>query len=135
MPTPGGRGTIKDFRDLRVYQMAFAAAMSIFHLSKAWPKEERYSLTSQIRDASRSVAANIGEAWRKRRYELSFVSKLSDSDTEAGETLVWLAFAQACGYLAESDQLDLSAKYDHICAQLATMMSQSRRWCGLEGGE
>ena len=80
--------TIKDFRELRVYQKAFESAMEIFALSKKWPAEERYSLTDQIRRSSRSVCANIAEAWRKRRYPASFVSKMSDADTEAGETVV-----------------------------------------------
>src|SRR5438445_13659876 len=94
---------VKDFRELRVYQMAFRAAMEIFELSKAWPAEERYSLTDQIRRASRSVCGNIAEAWRKRRYPASFVSKLSDSDGEAAETIVWLNFARDCGYLTEEE--------------------------------
>lgn len=121
--------TIKDFRELRVFQMAFESAMRIFSLSKRWPAEERYSLTDQIRRSSRSVCANIAEAWRKRRYEASFVSKLSDADTEAGETLVWLEFAMKCGYLNETDHKDLIEQYEHICGQLVTMINQSDRWC------
>jgi four helix bundle protein len=120
---------IKDFRELRVYQMAFDAAMNIFNVSKKWPVEERYSLTDQIRRSSRSVCANIAEGWRKRRYPASFVSKLSDADTEAGETLVWLEFALKCGYLNESNYNDLIEKYDYICGQLVTMINQSDRWC------
>lgn len=77
---------VKHFRELRVYQMAFDAAMHLFELSKKWPKEERYSLTDQIRRASRSVCANIAEAWRKRRYVAHFRSKLTDADSEAAET-------------------------------------------------
>ncbi len=76
---------IKSYRDLRVYQLAFKAAMRIFELSKTWPPEERYSLTDQIHRASRSVCTNMGEGWRKRRYQNHFVSKFSDSDTEAAE--------------------------------------------------
>jgi len=121
--------TIKDFRELRVYQMAFQSAMRIFDLSKKWPVEERYSLTDQIRRSSRSVCANIAEAWRKRRYEASFVSKLSDADTEAGETLVWLEFALKCEYLNETDYTELVNQYEHICGQLVTMINQSDRWC------
>jgi len=121
--------TIKDFRELRVYQMAFESAMKISDLSKKWPVEERYSLTDQIRRSSRSVCANIAEAWRKRRYPASFVSKLSDADTEAGETVVWLEFALRCGYLNEPDYKTLLDNYDHICGQLVTMINQSDRWC------
>lgn len=121
--------TIKDFRELRVYQMGLQSAMRIFDLSKKWPVEERYSLTDQIRRSSRSVCANIAEAWRKRRYKASFVSKLSDADTEAGETQVWLEFAMKCGYLNETDHKALIAQYEHICGQLVTMINQSDRWC------
>lgn len=120
--------TVKDFRELRVYQMAFRAAMEIFEYSKKWPVEERYSLTDQIRRSSRSVCANIAEAWRKRRYKAAFVSKMSDAETEAGETLVWLEFASQCGYLAKEDYKGLTQKYDHICAQLVTMINQDQLW-------
>jgi len=121
--------TVKDFRELRVYQMAFESAMRIFELSKEWPVEEKYSLTDQIRRSSRSVCANIAEAWRKRRYEASFVSKLSDADTESGETLVWLEFSLKCGYLKETGYNELVNQYEHICGQLVTMINQSERWC------
>ena len=77
---------VREFRDLRVYEQAYDAATAIFDLSQAWPKEETYSLTDQIRRSSRSVCANIAEAWRKRRYEKHVVSKLSDADAEAAET-------------------------------------------------
>src|SRR5213595_3864836 len=89
---------IQRHRDLEVYCKAFGVAMEIFELSKVFPKEELYSLTDQIRRSSRSVCANLAEAWRKRRYEAAFVSKLSDSETEAAETQVWIEFAVKCGY-------------------------------------
>src|SRR5271155_2279944 len=85
--------------DLQVYQKALAFAMDIFALSKVFPKEETYSLTDQIRRSSRSVCANLAEAWRKRRYQAAFISKLSDSESEAAETQVWIEFAVKCGYL------------------------------------
>ncbi len=85
-------------RDLLVYQKAFELAMEIFQITKRFPKEETYSLTDQIRRSSRSVNANLGEAYRKRRYINHFISKLSDADTENGETQVWLDFALACKY-------------------------------------
>src|SRR4051794_8220680 len=87
-------------RDLKVYQRAFDSAMRIFAETKHFPREETYSLTDQIRRASRSVCANIAEAWRKRRYEAAFVAKLNDAETEAAETQVWLEFATACEYLS-----------------------------------
>src|ERR1043166_4388111 len=85
--------------ELDVFKKAFATAMKVFELSKAFPKEETYSLTDQIRRSSRSVAANICEAWRKRRYEAAFISKLSDAEAEAAETQTWLQFAVSCKYL------------------------------------
>jgi four helix bundle protein len=90
---------IRTHRDLEVYQLAFDLAMKIFELSKSFPKEERYSLTDQVRRSSRSVCTNIVEAWRKRRYRASFLSKLNDAEAEGAETQAWLDFAVACGYL------------------------------------
>ena len=120
---------IKDHHELRVYQLAFESAMRIFELTRAFPREETYSLTDQIRRSSRSVCANIVEAWRKRRYPASFVSKLSDADTEAAETLVWLDFALRCGYLGKEKHAELTEHYNHICAQLTTMMNDPDAWC------
>src|SRR6266540_2306274 len=90
---------ITSHRDLEVYKRAFRAAMRIFELSKSFPKEETYSLTDQIRRSSRSVCSNIAEAWRKRRYEAAFVSKLNDAESEAAESQVWLQFSVECEYL------------------------------------
>jgi four helix bundle protein len=120
---------VKDFRELDVYKAAFRGAMEVFSLSQKWPAVERYALTDQIRRSSRSVCANIGEAWRKRRYPASFISKLSDADAEAGETLVWLEFASACKYVDVKDVASLDQHYDHICAQLVTMINQVDKWC------
>lgn len=88
-----------DFRELLAYQKAFSLSMEVFWISKTFPQEETYSLTDQIRRSSRSVCANIAEAYRKRIYVRNFVSKLSDSDAENSETAVWLDFALACQYL------------------------------------
>lgn len=88
-----------DFKELIVYKKSFVLAMEIFKLSKGFPKEEKYSLTDQIRRSSRSVCANIAEAYRKRLYIKNFVSKLTDSDAENSETVVWLDFALECKYL------------------------------------
>src|SRR3954464_1127238 len=90
---------VQKHTELEVYKKAFDAAMEIFQASKSFPKEETYSLTDQIRRSSRSVCANLAEAWRKRRYEAAFIAKLSDSESEAAETQVWIEFAVKCGYL------------------------------------
>ncbi len=121
---------VADYKQLRVYQLAYESAMEIFRLSRAWPSEERFSLTAQIRRSSRSVCANMAEAWRKRRYEAAFVSKLSDSDAEAAETEVHLSFALDCGYLPPEKQSVLRDQYDHICRQLTNMMNDAASWCG-----
>jgi four helix bundle protein len=99
---------IRHFRELEVYKLAIEAAMRIFEISKLFPAEERYSLTDQIRRSSRSVCANIGEGWRKRRYPNAFVSKLSDADAESAETQVWLEFASKCGYLEKAIAQELN---------------------------
>lgn len=119
---------IRSFRELRVYQGAFTAAMKIFVLSRSFPAEERYSLTDQIRRASRSVCANLGEAWRKRRYPAHFVSKLSDAESEAEECRVFLEFAVACGYLPPEEQAQLDQDYDHILSQLVAMINRPDQW-------
>lgn len=119
---------ISSYKELRVYQAAIEAAMRIFEISKRFPPEERYSLTDQIRRASRSVCSNIGEAWRKRRYRAAFVSKLSDSETEAEETRVWLEFSWRCGYISKAEADDLDSEYDRILAQLVVMIDRPEHW-------
>jgi len=93
------RKPIRSHSDLDVYRLAFDVAMQVFELSKEFPAEERYSLTDQIRRSSRSVCANLAEAWRKRRYKRAFVLKLSDAEAEAAETQTWIEFAVKCQYL------------------------------------
>src|SRR3989449_3567619 len=119
---------IQSHRHLRVYQKAFATAMDLFELSKAFPKEETYSLTDQIRRSSRSVCANLAEAWRKRRYEAAFVNKLNDSEGESAETQTWLEFAVKCGYLNAQDGRALFKVYDEIIAMLVTMINHPNAW-------
>ena len=119
---------IRHFRELEVYQLAMDSAMQIFEVSKHFPPEEKYSLTDQIRRSSRSVCANIAEAWRKRRYPNAFVSKLSDADAEAAETQVWLEFASKCGYLNQSDVEELDKTYDHIMGKLVNMLTRPEQW-------
>jgi len=119
---------ISSYKELRVYQAAMDAAMRIFLISKLFPAEEKFSLTDQIRRASRSVCSNIGESWRKRRYRAAFISKLSDSETEAEETRVWLEFSWRCGYISKSEAEELDARYDHILAQLVLMIDRPEQW-------
>jgi four helix bundle protein len=120
--------TIRNYRELRVYQAAMDLAMEIFELTKSFPVEERYSLVDQIRKSSRSVCANLAEAWRKRRYRAAFVSKISDSESEAAETQVWLEFSCRCGYIAESTFANLDERYDHVLSQLFNMITNAENW-------
>jgi four helix bundle protein len=119
---------LKGHRDLKVYQLAYKLAMEIFNESKTLPIEERYSLTDQIRRSSRSVATNIVEAFRKRRYPNMFVSKLSDSDTEATETQVWLDFSLDCGYLSRGSYEKLVKGYAEVGKMLGSMMSTPEKF-------
>ena len=115
-------------QNLDVYKRSFQAAMQIFEVSKQFPKEETYSLTDQIRRSSRSVCANLAEAWRKRRYEAAFVNKLNDSEGESAETQTWLEFAVKCGYLNAQDGRALFKVYDEIIAMLVTMINHPTAW-------
>jgi four helix bundle protein len=119
---------IRHFKELRVWKAAMDAAMRIFELTKQFPPEERYSMTDQIRRSSRSVAANITEAWRKRRYPAAFVSKLNDAESEAAETQTWIEFASRCGYLTATEAESLTAEYEHICSQLVVMVENPDDW-------
>ncbi len=120
---------IESFRDLKVYRLAFELQQEIFELTKSFPKEELYSLTDQIRRASRSVGANVSEAWMKRRYSAHFVSKLSDADGEQAETLHWLDTSLACGYISDQDHKRLFQKYREIGKMLGKMMNEPEKWC------
>jgi len=119
---------IRKHSDLKVYKLSFEAGMEIFRVTKNFPKEEMYSLTDQIRRSSRSVSGNIAEAWRKRRYPKSFISKLSDAEGEACETQVWLDYALACGYINKETHLLLYDKYEHILAMLVNMIIKPEQW-------
>ncbi len=121
-------GRIRSFRELEVYQLGMGAAMELFELSKRFPLEERYSLTDQVRRCSRSVCANIAEAWRKRRYPNAFVSKLSDAEAEAAETQVWIEFSAKCGYLAPNVANGLDQRYENIQGKLVNMLSHPEQW-------
>ena len=119
---------IVNHQDLEVYRKAFDAAMAIFHASKSFPKEEQYSLTDQIRRSSRSVCANLAEAWRRRRYEQSFVNKLSIAQGEAAETQVWLEFAVKCAYLDKEEARTLYTTYTEIIAIFVAMINHADQW-------
>jgi len=120
---------IRSFRDLHVYENSLDAAMNIYEISKSFPIEERYSLTDQIRRSSRSVCANIGEAWRKRRYRAAFVSKLNDSEGEAAETQVWLDISLRIDLITEDQWRELNEQYEIILGQLVKMISEPEKWC------
>lgn len=114
--------------DLDVYKKAFDAAMRLFEASKQFPKEERYSLTDQIRRSSRSVCANLAEAWRKRRYEGHFLSKLTDAEGEAGETQTWIQFAVKCGYLDRPAAVAVHTLYDEVLRMIVAMTMKPELW-------
>ena len=116
--TKRAREELRGARDLLVYQKAYVLAIEIFRTSKAWPPEEKYSLTDQVRRSSRGVCTNLREAWAKRRYEAHFLSKLTDADGENGETATWLDFARDCGYLVAGDY----AKLADECRQVGAML-------------
>jgi four helix bundle protein len=119
---------IQRHTELDVYKKAFAVAMELFEVSKVFSKEETYSLTDQIRRSSRSVCANLAEAWRKRRYEAAFVAKLSDSECEAAETQVWLQFAVECGYIDRDRAVPFYQTYDEILRMLVAMINNPASW-------
>ena len=120
--------TIRHFRELDVYRLAMEAAMQIFEMTKGFPVEEKYSLTDQVRRSSRSVCANIGEAWRKRRYPAAFVAKLSDAEAEAAETQVWLEIAVRCGYIDSASSAALEQEYERILGKLVNMINHPDQW-------
>jgi len=119
---------MRGYRDLKVYQLAYKLAIEIFHESKSFPKEERYSLTDQIRRSSRSVAANIAEGFRKRKYPNMFVSKMADADSETAETQVWLDFAYDCGYLSKERHDKLIIGYEEIGKMLGSMIRSPEKF-------
>ncbi|MGZ5435240.1 MAG: four helix bundle protein [Pyrinomonadaceae bacterium] len=119
---------LRGHRDLKVFQLAYDLAMEIFHLSKSFPVEEKYSLTDQIRRSSRSVAANIAEGFRKRRYPNMLINKLTDCDGEATETQVWLDFAFDCGYLSKVNHDRLIEGYEEVGKMLGGMMANASKF-------
>ncbi len=120
---------ISSFKELRVYKLAFEVQQEIFETSKRFPAEERYALTDQVRRASRSIGANISEAWQKRRYLAHFISKLTDADGERAESQHRLDTAAACNYISEEKWKDLLAKCSRIGQMLGTMMAKPEKFC------
>ena len=129
MNTTKQNSLAKNVRDLRVYQLAFSTAMEIFQMTKTFPSHEQYSLTDQIRRSSRSICANLAEAWRKRKYPAVFANKLTDCGQEASETQTWLEFSWKCQYIDEKTFLHLDEQYEHIYAMLSTMERKAESFC------
>lgn len=119
---------LRKHQDLLVYRKAFDASMRIFDLSKSFPKEETYSLTDQIRRSSRSVAANIAEAWRKRLYVAAFIAKINDAEGEAAETETWLEYSVRCGYLDREIAKELYIEYEEVISMLVSMRNSPDDW-------
>ncbi len=119
----------KGFRDLKVFQLSYRLALEVFEVTKTFPKEEKYSLVDQIRRSSRSVPANIAEAWYKRQYPKSFVSKLVDSAGEAGETEVWIDFSCDHGYLQRDKKTYFHQRYGEVGKMLNSMINQPEKFC------
>ena len=120
---------VESYEDLAVYKIAFALQQSIYELSRSFPKEEAYSLTDQIRRSSRSIGANISEAWAKRSYPSHFKSKLTDSDGEQQETRHWAHTAFACRYITEEQKSDIITQCQHIGGKLGRMIANPEAWC------
>ena len=125
----GKSGYAESFRDLLAYQKARELARDVFEVSKRFPKEEMYALTDQIRRSSRSIGAQIAEAWAKRRYEKHFVSKLTDADGEQQETQHWLETAVDCNYLSQDEAQKLLNKCARVGRLLGGMMAKSHLFC------
>jgi four helix bundle protein len=119
---------LRSHKELDVYQLAFRVSMEIFHISKNFPKDEVFSLTSQIRRSTRSVSANIAEAFRKRRYEKAFVAKLSDSEAESAESQVWLDYCLECEYISGTVHQKLFNEYENIIGKIVNMISHPEKW-------
>ena len=118
----------RGYRDLKVYQLSYKLALEIHEITKLFPKEEKYSLTDQVRRSSRSVPAIIAEAWKLRRYQKMFVAKIVDASGEAGETEVWLDFSKDFGYLDEAKYSDLTRRYEEVNKMLNSMIDKADKF-------
>ncbi len=119
---------VKGYRELIVYQKAYKLAMEIFEITRSFPREEKYSLTDQIRRSSRSVTSNLAEAWARKQYIKSFINKLTDSLGEEYETEVWLDYSRDCGYISLSTHSDLMNKSDEVRKMLLSMINHPEKW-------
>ncbi len=119
---------IKSHEELEVFEQSFMAAMDILELTKSFPKEEKYSLSDQIRRSSRSVCANIAEAYRKRYYPKSFISKINDAEGEAAETQAWIKITLSCNYIDHKKSEELMAIYNNILGKLVKMRNNPQHW-------
>ena len=119
---------IRSFRELNAWQMAMDASMRVFEITKRFPADEKFSLIDQVRRSSRSVPANISEAWRKRRYPAAFVSKLNDAEGEAAETQTHIEIALRCRYLSAEEAQGLDSQYEHILGKLVSMAAHPEDW-------
>jgi len=115
--------------EIDAYKLSVQAAMEIYKLSKAFPEEEKYSLTDQIRKSSRSVSAQIAEGWRRRKYRAVFINKMNEAEGEAAETQVWLEYSVKCEYMSREDGARLHKKYDEIIGKLINMGNHPEQWC------
>ena len=120
---------LKGYRDLIVFQKSYKLAMDIFVITKAFPKEEKYSLTDQIRRSSRSIPANISESWAKRIYPKVFINKLADALGEENETEVWLDFSRDCEYITTEKHSILIKEYDEVRRMLISMINTPEKFC------
>lgn len=121
----------KSFRDLEVYKLARKLSLEIFNITKAFPKEEMYSLTDQIRRSSRSVGAQIAESWAKRKYEKHFISKLTDADGEQLETQHWIETSFDCGYVSRKVNDNLLEEYFSVGKMLNSMINKADKFCSV----
>jgi four helix bundle protein len=119
---------MSSYKDWMAYKKSYVLAMKIFQITKRYPVEERFSLTDQIRRSSRSVCANLAESYKRRRYESYFISKLNDSETECGETQVWLDFSLDCGYLAAEEHGELSRLNEEVSKLLWYMVQHPKKF-------
>jgi len=120
---------VRSFKELNVWQNSIELAVLVFEHSKSFPSDERFSLTDQVRRASRSIASNISEGWRKRRYVAVFISKLNDSEGEAAEVQTCTEIVRRCGYWPDALASDFDQRCEHILAQLVKMIDEADRWC------
>jgi four helix bundle protein len=123
------------FQDLQVYQWAFDLQQQIFQATKDFPQEETHSLTDRMRRSSRLIGANIAEAWKKRRYQADFVSKLSDADSQQAETQHWVITACTCGYISVTEQISMLAQCEEIGRRLGELMYERNESCQSWRGE